>query len=82
MTQLIDDFHAKAKARAEELAKRLGVEFTPLDAGSIEIKARRRMLAIQNYRERKDEYDALMEKVLTVLTPEEVIEILNISKNK
>jgi predicted metalloenzyme YecM len=76
MTQLIDDFHAKSKARAEELAKRLGVDFTPLDAHSIETKARRRMVAMQNYRERKEEYDALMDEVLTVLSPEEVVEIL------
>lgn len=76
MTQLIDDFHAKSKQRAEELAKRLGVNFTPLDVDNVETKALRKMAAIKNYKERQEEFDALMEHVLTVLTPDEVLETL------
>lgn len=76
MTQLINDFHEKSKTRAEELANKLGVDFKPLEYESIELKARKRIETIQKYRERKDEYDALLNEVFKVVSPEEVIEFL------
>ena len=82
MTQTINDFHAQCKARAEALATRLGVDFQPLDVESIETTARKRMAALMKYRERKEEYDALLETVFKVLSPTEVVEILRNSRNK
>jgi len=82
MTQTINDFHAQCKARAEELAKRLGVDFQPLDVNSIETAARKRMAALMKYRERKEEYDSLLETVFKVLSPTEVVEILRNTRNK
>lgn len=82
MTQAINDFHSKCKARAEELAKRLGVDFQPLDVDTIEKTARRRTAALMKYRERKEEYDALLEEVFTVVSPQEVVEYLRNSRNK
>lgn len=82
MTQTINDFHTQCKARAEALAKRLGVDFQPLDVDSIETSARKRMAALMKYRERKEEYDSLLETVFTVLSPTEVVEILRNSRNK
>lgn len=82
MTQTINDFHAQCKARAEELAKRLGVDFQPLDVNSIETAERKRMAALMKYRERKEEYDSLLETVFKVLSPTEVVEILRNTRNK
>lgn len=82
MTPTISDFHAQCKARAEELAQRLGVDFKPLDVETIESTARRRLAAIQKYRERKEEYDALLEKVFTVVSPQEVVDYIRNSQNK
>lgn len=82
MTQTISDFHNKCKSRAEELANRLGVDFNPLDVVSIESKTRSRIAAIQKYRERKEEYDTLLEHVFTVVSPTEVVEYLRNFHNK
>ena len=82
MTQLINDFHEKCKSRAEELAQRLGVEFTPLNVNEIEINTRRRIAALQKYRERKEDYDALLEEVFKVVSPAEVVEYLQKTRTK
>lgn len=82
MTQIINDFHAKCTSRAEQLAKQLGVEFKPLDVSEIEISTRKRIAALQKYRERKEEYDALLEEVFKVCTPHEVLEFIKNSKTK
>lgn len=82
MTQVINDFHAQCKARAEELAKHLNVEFKPLDVETIEKNTRKRMAALMKYRERKEEYDALLETVFKVVPPDEVVEYLRKSLNK
>lgn len=82
MTQTINDFHAQCKARAEELATRLGVDFQPLDVNAIETAARKRMAALMKYRERKEEYDSLLETVFKVVPPEDVVDFIRNFRNK
>lgn len=82
MIPTINDFHAQCKARAEDLAKRIGVDFKPLDVETIETSTRKRISAIMKYRERKEEYDDLLETVFKVLSPEEVVDLIRNSRNK
>jgi|AGFT01.1.fsa_nt_gi hypothetical protein len=82
MTQTISDFHTKCTSRAEELAKRLGVDFQPLDVDGIETATRKRMAALRKYSERKAEYDALLEEVFKVCSPQEVVDFLQKTNNK
>lgn len=82
MTQTINDFHEQCKARAENLAQRLGVKFQPLDVETIETTTRKRIAAIMKYRERKEEYDSLLETVFTVLSPVEVVDFIRKTLNK
>jgi Mn-dependent DtxR family transcriptional regulator len=66
----IQDFHEKAKARATELAERLGVQFSTPDVNEVKERAEKRLSIIAKYNERKEEYDAVMEQLMKIAPPD------------
>lgn len=77
----INEFYAKASARARKLADELGVEFKEVDAVKIDTDTRERIRIMEEYEKNKEVYDKLIADALTVCTPEEIREFINSKLN-
>lgn len=69
----INEFYAKASARARKLADELGVEFKEVDAVRIDTETRERIRIMEEYEKNKEHYDKLIAEALTVCTHEEIL---------
>jgi hypothetical protein len=76
----LQDRHAARLQKVQELAESLGVEYTPsLPAPATVIRNKELVL---KYLERSEEYDEILDKVLSVCTPQEVIEFIDKQLNQ
>lgn len=78
----IQEFHQKSIARAKELAEKCGVTLKTPDTTDILAKATKRMELIAKYNERKGEYDAVLDKLLTLVSPSDLQSIIQKLLNK
>lgn len=80
----IQEFHEKSVSRAAELAKRLGVEFKTPNVGEVQERVTKRLDLLAKYRERKEDYDSVLNKLLDILPADElksvIQKVLNSSK--
>ena len=72
--------HAERLRKVKELAESLGVEYIPT-LPEPEAVLKRKAL-VQKYHENRDEYDAILGQVLSVCTPQEVIEFIDKQLNQ
>lgn len=71
----------KVAARATNLAKQLGVQFTPPSFEESEVKAQTRMKKMAEYRSRKAEYDSFIEETFSKYSKDVIIAFIEATKN-
>lgn len=71
--------HQDRLDKVKRLAKELGVEYTPTLPTPDEVM--HHMQLVKNYQENKELYDSVLGQVLSVCTPEEVVEFINAKLN-
>lgn len=76
----MQDRHAARLQKVKELAESLGVEYTPALPEPEEVIKRKEL--VQKYQEHSEDYDAILKQVLSVCTPEDVIEFIDKQLNQ
>lgn len=72
----IQEFHEKSVARASELAKSLGVEFKTPNVNDVQERVTKRLDLLAKYRERKEDYDSVLNKLLDILPADELKSVI------
>lgn len=72
----IQEFHEKSLARAKELAERFGVELKTPDVNDVQERATKRLNLLAKYRERKEDYDSVLNKLLDILPADELKSVI------
>lgn len=72
--------HAARLLKVKELAESLGVEYTPALPEPDSVIKRKEL--VQKYHENREVYDEILGQVLSVCTPQEVIEFIDKQLNK
>lgn len=66
----------KVASRAHEVAKKLGVEFTPPSIKESSDKAMKRIKNHQEYISKKEQYDACISNIIEHYSKEDIIEFI------
>lgn len=72
----IHSFHEKASARAKALSEKLGIELKTPDINEVQNKAAKKLEIMLHYSENKEQYDAVMDKLLGLISPEEIQKLI------